>query len=48
MNYNDSKKEYTYVEELKLIELYEIYFNLTLLDRGFVSSALAVDILKEN
>jgi hypothetical protein len=48
MNYDDSKKEYTYVEELKLIELYEIYYNLTLLDRGFVSAALAVDIFKED
>ena len=42
------KKEYTYIEELELIELYEIYLNLTLLDLGSVSVALAVDILKEN
>ena len=46
MNYNNTKKEYTYVEELKLIDLYEIYYNLTLLDRGFVSATLALDILK--
>lgn len=48
MNYDERKKEYTYVEELNLIELYEIYYNLTLLDRGFVSAALAVDIFKED
>jgi len=48
MNYDNGKKEYTYVEILNLKNLYEIYYNLTLLDRGFVSAALAVDILKEN
>ena len=46
MNYDNNKKEYTYVEELELTDLYEIYYNLTLLDRGFVSATLAVDILK--
>ena len=48
MNYDNSKKEYSYVEELELTDLYEIYYNLTLLDRGFVRATLAVDILKES
>ena len=48
MNYDDKKNEYSYIEEIELADLYEIYYNLTLLDRGFVSAALAVDILKEN
>ncbi len=48
MNYDNTKKEYTYEEEFDLTSLYEIYYNLTLLDRGFVSAALAVDILKES
>ena len=48
MNYDNAKKEYTYEEEFELTDLYEIYYNLTLLDRGFVSAALAVDILKES
>ncbi len=45
-NYDNTKKEYSSVEELELTDLYEIYYNLTLLDRGFISATLAVDILK--
>jgi len=47
MAYDPKKKIYSYQEEIRMIDLWDISYILTLLDRDFVSAALAISIIKD-
>lgn len=47
MNYNPQKKEYNWVEEASLRELWNIGYVLTTLDRTFIDVALSLSLLRK-